>query len=332
MSAAVNHSKEQCLIKITQLLDASFGNQSGPNNHLNVIRNSIAYLRNSLAFEMTEEVAQLVLKEESEESIKELLKRNFPSGVSIGNVEEMLKLVYIGTDADNLKKAINFVQIFDCRHHAKAYNALYEDVKFKEHTDQPEMLLLQKKFNQIGLPVISTVLVDTIKTQVNADCRKIISRIVKEIKEKDQSLSIYVAKELDIALLNDNIGKIVQEFFKGTTIQDFLLLIQYSLRLPYMSNQCFLIDAVLKELEKRKLLESVQAMHIWAHAMYQKKEQSVGSSQLILASTQKLCTDAIEKLSLNKEKFFGHYQIYVEDANKQKIKDLHSIAIGICSQ
>jgi hypothetical protein len=175
-------------------------------------------------------------------------------------------------------------------------------------------------------------LVDTIKTHVNADCRKIISRIVKEIKEKDQSLSIYVAKELDIALLNDNIGKIVQEFFKGTTIQDFLLLIQYSLRLPYMSNQCFLIDAVLKELEKRKLLESVQAMHIWAHAMYQKKEQSVGSSQLILASTQKLCTDAIEKLSLNKEKFFGHYQIYVEDANKQKIKDLHSIAIGICSQ
>jgi hypothetical protein len=213
MSDSINHSKEECLIKMTQLLDASFGNQGGSNNHVNIIRNSILHLKNSLGFEKAEEVAQLVLKGHSEESVKELLKRNFTSGISIGNVEEMLQLVYVGNDTKNLKKAINFVQYFDACHQAHAYKALYDEVKFKKHTEQPEMLLLQKKIRQL---VDSATVLNETKEQVDADCRKIISRIGEEIWNKDWFISEYVG-ELENALLNDNMVAIVQEFYTGST-------------------------------------------------------------------------------------------------------------------
>jgi hypothetical protein len=256
-----------------------------------------------------------------------MLKRNFPSGTSIGNVEEMLKLVYVGTDAKNLKKAINFVQIFDSCHQAHAYNALYDDAKFKNHTEEPEMLLLQKKIRQLKEP--GTVLDQTMK-QVDADCRKIISRIIKGIKHKDYSISSYIAKELHYELMNDNIETIVQEFFTGT-LDNFLLLIeyQYSRALPTVSNQCFFIHALLKELEKRKLLDSQQGMHLWMHSksLYEEIRSPHGPPSY----HEDLCILAIRKLSGNKDKFFGHYQRYVENPEMQLLRDLHKIDRHLCS-
>jgi hypothetical protein len=267
MSATVNHAEEECLSNMLSQLDSSFGNRKGLRKLVDEAVSVLSNLKNGLAREMAEEVAQLVLKPGSEEAIKQLLKQNFPSGVTIGNVEEMLKLVYVGTDKKNLKKAINFVQMFDSSHQAGAYKALYEDIKFKKHTNEPEMLLLQKKIRLLK----SVVLIET-KKQVDEDCRKIIGRIVKGIEEKDYSISIYVADELDYALLDENMATIVQEFFTGS-LENTPLLIQYSQGLPHISNQCFLIDALLKELEKRQLLmDSMQAMQLWAHAKWTKEE------------------------------------------------------------
>jgi hypothetical protein len=308
MSASLNLSRDEYLNEMDRLMDA-FERLRGANSDVTTIRNCISNLKNRLAFEMAEEVAQLVLNDASEESIKELLESNFPSGVSIGNIEEMLKLVYVGTDTKNLKKAINFVQIFDSCHQAKAYSALYEDVKFKKHTEEPEILLLQKKIRKLYQPTTDA---NETKEQVDADCRKIISRIVKGIEEKDYSISIYVAKELEKALLNDNMTKIVREFYNGTS-ENTLLLIQYSRGLPYIQNQYFLIDALLKELETSKLLDSESSMHLWALA------KSVKGAGVY----QKLCADATEKLAVNKMHFFGHYQRYVENSDKQKIRYLH---------
>jgi hypothetical protein len=232
---------------------------------------------------------------------KMFIARKPLTGMKIENVEEMLKLVYVGAETKNLEKAIDFVKIFDSCHQSGAYKALYEDIKFKNHTEEPEMLLLQRNIRQLEEP--GSILEGT-KEQVDEDCRKLISRIVKGIKEKDYSISIYVADELDSALLNDNMATIVQEFSTGS-LENTLLLIQYSWGLPYIPNSCFLIDALLKELEKRELLDSMQAMHLWAHAKYTKEETPNWAK--VAASAKKLCTDAIEKLALNK-KFFRHYQ------------------------
>jgi hypothetical protein len=308
MSASLNLSRDEYLIEMDRLMDA-FERLRGADNDVTTIRNCISNLKDRLAFEMAEEVAQLVLNDASEESIEETLESNFPSGVSIGNVEEMLKLVYVGTDTKNLKKAINFVKIFDFCHQAKAFSALYEDVKFKKHTEEPEILLLQKKIRKLYEPTTDA---NETKEQVDAHCRKIISRIVKGIEEKNYSMSIYVAKELDVALLNENMTKIVREFYNGTS-KNTLLLIQYSRRLPYIENQCFLIDALLKELENSKLLDSESSMYLWALA------KSVKGAGVY----QKLCADATEKLAVNKMHFFGHYQRYVENSDKQKIRYLH---------
>jgi hypothetical protein len=316
MSASVNKCRDEYLIEMIRLLDA-FESQSGPDNHVTAVRNSISNLKNSLAFKRTEEVALLVLKNESEACIKELLKQNFPSGIRIGNVEEMLKLVYSGTDVNNLKTAIKVVHIFDCSLQEMAFRALYEDIKFKKHTTEPEMLLLQKKINQLEQP--GSVLKDT-KEQVDDDCGKILSRIVRGIEERDYSISIYIAKELESAILDENMGKIVEEFCSGTLMENTLLLFEYSINLPYISNWCFLIDTLLKELEKRQLLASEKALHLLALAKYTKEQLSWPN---VAESFQILCNEAIEKLSLNKEKLFRHFQKYIENSDDMKINDLH---------
>jgi hypothetical protein len=243
------------------------------------------------------------------------LQELYPAGVETGTLQEIMALIYV--DKKNLKNAIEAVLQFDVKQQAAAYKALYGEIKDKKHTGEPEILLLQKKIRLVEEP--GHVLDETMK-QVDEDCKKIISRIVKGIDEKDYSISIYVAEELDKALLNENMVTIVQEFFTGS-LENTLLLIQYSQGLPYIDNSCFLIDALLKELEKRQLLDSMQAMHLWAHAKWTKEETPNWPN--VAASTQKLCTDVLEKLSVNKEKFFRHYQKYVEDPDKQKIKDLH---------
>jgi hypothetical protein len=316
MSASVNKFRDEYLIEMIRLLDA-FESQSGPDNHVTAVRNSISNLKNSLALKRTEEVALLILKNESEESIKELLKQNFPSGIGIGNVEEMLKLVYSGTDTKNLRTAINVVHIFDCSLQDLAFKALYEDIKFKKHTTEPEMLLLQKKISQLEAP--ESVLIDT-KEQVDDDCRKIISTIVRGFEENDYSISIYVAKELESAILDENMGKIVQECCNGTLMENTLQLVEYSINLPHISNWCFFINSLLKELEKRQLLASEKALHLLALAKYTKEQLSWPN---VAASSQILCNGAIEKLLLNKEQLLHHYQKYVENADEKKIYDLH---------
>lgn len=313
-----NSSKDQCLNEMVRLLDASFGNhQTGPKNLVSAVRDSISNLKSSLTYAMAEEVAQLAVNGESEEFIKELLNRNFASGVRSGQVEEMLKLVYVGTNKENLKKVINFVQIFDSSHHALAYIALYEDIKFKKHTEEPEMFLLQKYIRLTEKPA-STRLDKTIK-QVDENCHKIISMIVRGIKQKDYSISIQMAKSLDLELIDNEMVTIVEEFYTGA-LDNTLQLIQYSNNLPHIQNKCFLVDAFMKELEKRQMLSSEQAMHFWAYARCITEEPNWPR---VKASAQKLCTDAIDKLSPNKYLLLQHYQKYVEDPDKNKIRNLH---------
>jgi hypothetical protein len=297
MSASENRSKDQCLVKIIRLLDASFGEQNDPDILVTAVRKSVSNLKNSLAYvKSVEEVAQLVLKDESAESIKKLLK-----------------LVYLGTDPKNLQKAIHFVQIFDRCNQSLAYKALYEEIKLKKQTTEPEMLLLLKKINQMVHPDVTVL--DETKKQLDKDCSNIISRIVKGIEEKDYSISCYATEKLDSNILDDYIHTIVNSF--ATNLSGTLLLIQFSQTLPYTSKHFLLSDDLLGELENNQLLESEQSMHLWAYAKWMKRYfyPVIGESR----SYDNICA----KLSVNKDKLLQHYQNYVEDPNKLKIKYLH---------
>jgi hypothetical protein len=63
-------------------------------------------------------------------------------------------------------------------------------------------------------------------------------------------------------------------------------------------------------------------MQIWALARFTKEEIPIEFSKLP-ARDMMLCSKAIEILSVNKEHFFRLYQKYVENCDKQKIRNLH---------
>jgi hypothetical protein len=224
-----------------------------------------------------------------------------------------VKEVKVGNGTANIRKAINHVPNGDESEHAQAYKLIFEHMQSKNHTDKPEMLLLQMKISQLKKP-------GTLLDGIDSACIEIIGRIVKGINEKDYSISIYVTKQLDVAVLTYNIGRIVHEF-SIASLKNAPLLIEYATRVLNISDVCSLIDAFLKELETRQLLDSNAGMHLWAYAKFIREEQANWPN--VALSSQKLCTDAIEKLSVNRSKFFKHYQKYVEDPDKQKIKDLH---------
>jgi hypothetical protein len=228
-----------------------------------------------------------------------------------------VKEVKVGNGTANIRKAINHVPNGDEIEHAQAYKLIFEHMQDKKHTDKPEMLLLQMKISQLKKP--GTIL-DGIMRHIDSACRKIIRIIVEGINEKDYSISIYVTKQLEVAVLTDNIERIVQEFSTGS-LENTPLLIEYATKVLNISDVCFFIDAFLKELEKRQLLDSNAGMHLWAYAKFIKEEQANWPN--VAASFHKLCTDAIEKLSVNRSKFFQQYQKYAKDPDKQKIKDLH---------
>lgn len=113
---------------------------------------------------------------------------------------------------------------------------------------------------------------------------------------------------------------IVSKFFDGTR-EKTLQLIQFSQELQEtgISNKCFMIDAILNELVHNNLLESEQAMHLWAHAIYVLKE----TNRPFVGPSLKKLQSAINKLSQNKDTFFEHYKMYLEDPDTNKIRALH---------
>lgn len=309
MAAILTRSEDDSLDEILGRLESSFGNQSDLKNLVEGVRSAISNLRSGVALKKTREVAELVIKEESAEVIKTKLRYNFPGSVSIGNVEEILKLIYVGSGAENLKKAIEFVQIVDENLQAGAYKALYEDIKFKKHTDELVMLVLLRKICGLKTPFSAEI-----KCLVDKDCNKIHQRIAEDITKKDYSLSIYIAKNFGCQVLNGSIEKIVSIFYNGS-LEKFLLLIEYSQGLDlHPLTQYFLIDVLLKMLEKHKLNESEQAMHLWAHIVFKQIFVRYGIYEMYKTFLQ---------LEKNLKKFMVHYQMYVEDSSKQKIKVLH---------
>lgn len=235
------------------------------------------------------------------------IKIHYPCGTDDGEVEELLAMIY--NSERNLKKAINFVQQLKPTLQPAAFKALYHQVQTKEHTNKPEMLLLQKSIKQ--LQMFASKLNGTTRKQVDVDCQKIIIRIVKEVQQNDFSLCDYIVQSIDIELLNDNMHKIINLLFAGT-LENTLLIIQFSQNMLHLSNRYFLIDALVKELEQIQLLTSVQAMHLWAYA---KLTMSPSNWLSRYPRAQEPSSDAVIKLSKNNHNFPKLFLKFVEDCS-----------------
>jgi hypothetical protein len=223
-----------------------------------------------------------------------------------------------------LQNAIGFAHRLNRNLGHAVYKELYQNLKLNKFTRNPEMLLLQRNLRQEQHP---GAILANIKNQVDEDCQWIISSIVKGVEKKDNSISIYIVNSIETSLLNENMEKIVKEFYTGTLPQT-LKLFDYLDGLP-ISTDCFLIAALLRELEEKHSLESVQAMFLWAYARYTKEEQL--GWPLVAPSDQKLCNNALEKLSSNKPKFFQNYQSFIENPNTHIFNDEYKTAYFLSS-
>ena len=279
-------------------------------------------MQNILESSLVEQVAELVQAMKWDE-VNEKIMENFPNGLSIGKVKEILELVYLNSRVKHQVSAIRWVGQLDVQLQPKAYKTLYEQFKFNEVANQPQVLFLRHRVSELPEGRVS----NSFRAQLHEDFQTIVDQIVEGVKKEDYSLQQKInglenmpekVKEL---IMNEVVPVVVDKFETLFTLENTLLLIQYSEKLPFFVNSCFLINALMKMLEARKMLSSEQGSQLWSHAKYTMEEQPNWKN--VPKATQKLCTDIVDKLNMHKLQFFQHYLKYVEDQDMQKIHKVH---------
>jgi hypothetical protein len=238
--------------------------------------------------------------------------------LDISKVINILKLIYVYEG--DLGSAIRFVERFREEFHQEAYEALYEDVCLKEHTEMPEILLLQRNMRRI-LDAGS----ETMK-QLNEDCKKIEDRIVEEIRADECQLSTKLIESTGKSIFLEKLVSIVEEVHFAGTVEETLWLIKFSQKLPLISISCAIICTLFKVLRAKNLLETIQAMHLWAHLRSLMKEKNFSNVDRI---DQMKCTSTCIELDKNKELYFKIYQEYVEHPFERKVEALYDNNIDL---
>jgi hypothetical protein len=212
------------------------------------------------------------------------------------------------------------VDKLDASLHPGAYRTLYEKIKFKGHTDQPQVLMLWRRIKLLP----ASVVLDNVRAQLEKDFQRFLGQIIEGIEKTDysQSSKIYemVGSKEGELIMNKVVTAIVGKF-EACTLEQTLLLIRFSMRLLFIGNSCFFVDVLLKMFKARKLLESEHSLHLYAHTKYLIAVEPFWKNEQF--SVQKLCIAALNKLAKFKTKFFEHYQRYVEHKNQKKIRRLH---------
>jgi len=280
------------------------------------VRSAIKGLKNALSREKVDSIVELI-KKGTLDAAKEKMKLDFPN-LEIGSLEAILKLSYTGTTTENLKNAINFVTSAVDVNNLKfaGYNAIYQEMKFKNHTTEIEILLLEKAVDELDFQEKNS---SQVRKELKEDKDKLISKIVQEIGKGESLTSKKICDGLDSNILNSYIPKCIDSFFTGT-LENMLLIIKYSMALPYIENNCYVIGATFKHLKKQNLLESEQALHLWANAKYYMDKDNFHK---VAQNAKNLCIDACGKLAENKGSLFEIYKQYIENTNKDAIKQLH---------
>lgn len=177
---------------------------------------------------------------------------------------------------------------------------------------KPEILLLQKNISQLQCNELQED-----KKRVGKAAQHIISEIIEELNKKKNAISLYIVNCIGEDLLNENIPKIVSDYYTGTIAQ-LLLLLEYAATLPISTN-CFVIDALHKALVRSSKLDSKHALYLWAFAKRLKQHKHWSR---VAESTKNLCSDTIDNISTKADKLFARYQVYYKDQSR-KINDVH---------
>jgi hypothetical protein len=98
-------------------------------------KQAVTKFRNVLKRTQVEQVAKLVQSKDWSKATL-ALKHHFPSRATLGPFEEIL--VFVGDDLDGLTSAIKWVGQLDVQLKIKAFEALYEQVKFKGFSEKPQ--------------------------------------------------------------------------------------------------------------------------------------------------------------------------------------------------
>jgi hypothetical protein len=174
----------------------------------------------------------------------------------------------------------------------------------------PKVLLLHRRSKE--LPMVFRN--DDMLSQLDADFERFVDRIAEGVKKNENSLSdkIYEMDEsVECELIGSETIVAVVGKFEACTLEQTLLLIQYSIHLPRLKKQLCFINSLLRNLEARNLLDSELSLHVWVHAKYIKEEDPDWKD--VRRDALKLCTDALDKLEGYKSNFFRHYQKCIED-------------------
>jgi hypothetical protein len=266
-------------------------------------------LRNSFKCELSERVAQLVKDGNLDVAFK-TMQKHFPE-LKISKVINILKLIYDNEKC--LRSAIGFVEKLRVEFKREAYEALYENVQLKGHSQMPEILLLQR--NIIFAGGRSELL-----KQVDEDCNKIVDRIVEGVRAKNHELSTAIVKTLGSSILEGKMALIVEKVHSAGTLEDTLLLLKFSRGLTKISCQCILIQALFSVHKSKNLLATDQSMNLWAHVKdLLEYEKFTGDN----AQDKEKCTSICTELSKNLPTYFEIYQGYVESQDGNKIFTLH---------
>jgi hypothetical protein len=279
-------------------------------------------LRGVLKRTQLQKVANLVQKSEWDKA-SEQMQLSYPGGtMNIGLIEEVLALAYVRECPGHLTSIIEWVGQLDVRFHLKAYQLLFEQIEAKEHTNEPEMLLLKSK-----LEVLHDEEGDLgdVRIKLEGLCRKIMKKIVQEVKNNDDFYDI-----CEFNNMHESIdGVLVLKYIMSTVVHNLdvrnpdnvLLLVNYSIELSNSECSWFLLDAILTALEASKLLGSLQGMHVWACINYYYGRHFNWDYES--EDIKKLCTYAQDKLNKHKVTYFLLYQKYVEGREGFQIDSLH---------
>jgi hypothetical protein len=319
-------SQEECLKQMLKILDTAFCSDSSTAAEMQQLANEAKRvfnkMQNILERSLVQQVAELV-KAKKWDKVNEKIGQNFPNGLSIGKVEEILEFIYLNGSVEHLVMAILWVGELDVQLQPRAYEALYEHLKFKKLTDQPQVLLLRKRLRRLPKGQVS----DELRTQLDQDFYTIVGQIAEGLKTEDFSLQEKINELSDISSINDNlimneVVTAVVSKFKTFNLNETLLLINYFVKLPDIESSCVFVDVLMKTLEARKLLCSEQSFQLWSLAKYTMEEEPNWKD--MPKEIRKLCTDVLDKLTKHKLQFFQqYYQKYVEDKDKHKIVKLH---------
>jgi len=213
-------------------------------------------------------------------------------------------------------RAVKWVKYLDVELHPVVCETLYNSMKLKGHTDQLPVLKLLKYVRKFAISIQ-----DDLRSELEKDSRCIIDQIVEDIKQKTCKYQHHRQLSLSSGGVKFFMPSIVRQF-DLRSLKSILLLFNFSEMQNKNYNSKFsfyMINTLLEALEEHLLMDSLQALHLWAHIVSVKWSIQGRRLWSLYRDTLKLFDTPLEKLTKMKSRLLVHYQPYIED---QHLTDL----------